>query len=177
MDRNLGATQVATSSTDAAAYGDLYQWGRFTDGHQCRDSGTTSTLATSATPGHGDFITGEGITIDWLNTPDDNLWQGVSGVNNPCPTGYRLPTQAEWEAERTTDFTSNNSSGAFGSSLKLTKAGFRLRTGGVTSVNGLGAYWEMGASTGRYLFFTDSEAFMHNSNRNAGFSVRCIKED
>jgi hypothetical protein len=28
MDRNLGATQVATSSTDAAAYGDLYQWCR-----------------------------------------------------------------------------------------------------------------------------------------------------
>src|SRR5690554_918324 len=27
MDRNLGASQVATSSTDEAAYGDLYQWG------------------------------------------------------------------------------------------------------------------------------------------------------
>jgi hypothetical protein len=40
MDRNLGATQVATSSTDAAAYGDLYQWGRRADGHQCRTSAT-----------------------------------------------------------------------------------------------------------------------------------------
>jgi len=28
MDRNLGAIQVATSSTDADSYGDLYQWGR-----------------------------------------------------------------------------------------------------------------------------------------------------
>ena len=28
MDRNLGATQAATSSTDVDAYGDLYQWGR-----------------------------------------------------------------------------------------------------------------------------------------------------
>jgi hypothetical protein len=27
MDRNLGATQVATSSTDANSFGDLYQWG------------------------------------------------------------------------------------------------------------------------------------------------------
>ena len=34
MDRNLGATQVATSSTDEAGYGDLYQWGRRKDGHQ-----------------------------------------------------------------------------------------------------------------------------------------------
>ncbi|MCD4736862.1 MAG: hypothetical protein K8R53_12530, partial [Bacteroidales bacterium] len=28
LDRNLGASQVATSSTDTNAYGDLYQWGR-----------------------------------------------------------------------------------------------------------------------------------------------------
>ncbi len=27
MDRNLGASQVAISSNDAAAYGDWYQWG------------------------------------------------------------------------------------------------------------------------------------------------------
>jgi len=33
MDRNLGATQVATSSTDENSYGDLYQWGRRADGH------------------------------------------------------------------------------------------------------------------------------------------------
>lgn len=33
MDRNLGASQVATSSTDANSYGDLYQWGRAKDGH------------------------------------------------------------------------------------------------------------------------------------------------
>ena len=31
MDRNLGASQVATSSTDANSYGDLYQWGRAAD--------------------------------------------------------------------------------------------------------------------------------------------------
>jgi len=31
MDRNLGASQVATSSTDPLSLGDLYQWGRGTD--------------------------------------------------------------------------------------------------------------------------------------------------
>jgi hypothetical protein len=45
MDRNLGASQVATSSTDPASYGDLYQWGRPADGHQKRKSATTATLA------------------------------------------------------------------------------------------------------------------------------------
>jgi hypothetical protein len=38
MDRNLGAARVATSSTDEEAYGDLYQWGRGTDGHEKRGS-------------------------------------------------------------------------------------------------------------------------------------------
>jgi hypothetical protein len=33
LDRNLGATQVATSKTDSAAYGHYYQWGRNDDGH------------------------------------------------------------------------------------------------------------------------------------------------
>jgi hypothetical protein len=28
LDRNLGATQVATSSFDSAAYGDYYEFGR-----------------------------------------------------------------------------------------------------------------------------------------------------
>jgi hypothetical protein len=39
LDRNLGARQVCTSSTDAACYGDLYQWGRAKDGHESRTSG------------------------------------------------------------------------------------------------------------------------------------------
>jgi hypothetical protein len=32
LDRNLGATQVATKVDDSAAYGDYYQWGRAKDG-------------------------------------------------------------------------------------------------------------------------------------------------
>ena len=26
---------------------------------------------------------------------NDNLWQGVNGVNNLCPSGFRLPTSTE----------------------------------------------------------------------------------
>ena len=48
MDRNLGATQVATSTTDAASYGDLYQWGRDSDGHQSRTSSTTTTYTNTS---------------------------------------------------------------------------------------------------------------------------------
>src|SRR5574344_1840945 len=141
MDRNLGASQVATSSTDAAAYGDLYQWGRAADGHESRTSGTTSILATSDTPGHGNFITNGSSPYDWRNPQNDNLWQGVSGTNNPCPSGYRLPTEAEWEAERTS-WSSSNAAGAFASPLKLPVAGSRLYSSGTLGdVGSYGYYW------------------------------------
>ncbi len=57
FDRNLGASQVPTAGNDPLGYGDLFQWGRLDDGHQDRQSGTTSTLSNSDIPGHDDFIT------------------------------------------------------------------------------------------------------------------------
>lgn len=63
MDRNIGAARVAESTSDELAYGDLYQWGRFSDGHQCRNSSTTSLRSNSPTPWHGEFIEGSG---NWL---------------------------------------------------------------------------------------------------------------
>ena len=91
MDRNLGASQVATSSTDAASYGTLYQWGRLSDGHQCRNSGITATLSSTDVPGNANFITADSGNYDWLSPQNNNLWQGVSGTNNSCPAGYRWP--------------------------------------------------------------------------------------
>ena len=141
MDRNLGASQAATSSTDAASYGDLYQWGRAADGHQIRTSGTTATLSGIDQPAHGDFITINSGNYDWRSPQNDNLWQGVSGVNNPCPSGYRLPTDTELEAERAS-WGTNNAAGAFGSPLKLPVSGYRFNSNGsLLGVGTLGIYW------------------------------------
>ena len=133
LDRNLGATQVATSNTDAASYGDLYQWGRGTDGHQIRTSGTTVTLSTTDQPGNGNFITINGGNNDWRNPQNNDLWQGVNGVNNPCPSGYRIPTEAEWNAERLS-WSTINASGAWASPLKLPMAGGRIYNGSLDLV-------------------------------------------
>lgn len=179
MDRNLGASQVATSSTDAAAYGDLYQWGRAADGHESRTSGTTSTLATSDTPGHGNFITnGSSSPYDWRNPQNDNLWQGVSGTNNPCPSGYRLPTEAEWEAERTS-WSSNDEAGAFASPLKLPVAGYRSHHDGMLmNVGSSGSYWSstVNGTGARRLMFGRGGAGMFSYGRALGYSVRCLKD-
>ena len=98
MACNLGATQVATAIDDPLAYGDLYQWGRGTDGHEKRDSATTDVYSTTDDPGHGDFI--HSGLADWRYPSNSDLWQGVDGINNPCPDGFRIPTRTEWSAEK-----------------------------------------------------------------------------
>jgi len=177
MDRNLGASQVATSSTDANAYGDLYQWGRAADGHQIRTSGTTSTLSSSDTPGHSNFITNGMGSYDWRSPQNDNLWQGVSGTNNPCPSGYRLPTEAEWDAERAS-WDSDDAVGAFDSPLKLSLAGYRYINGSVNYVGIYGRYWSstVSGTSSRHVHLYSSFASVENSGRAYGYSVRCLKD-
>ena len=179
MDRNLGASQVATSSTDADAYGDLYQWGRGADGHQCRDSQTRSTLSSTDQPGHGDFITIDRSPYDWRNSQNANLWQEVNGVNNPCPSGYRLPTAGELDAERQS-WSSNNAAGAFASPLKLTLTAARdSAAGSILNVDTLGRYWSSttNGSDSRFLSFNNSNASTNGAlGRASAYSVRCIKD-
>ena len=184
LDRNLGATQVATSSTDAASYGDLYQWGRNTDGHQIRTSTTAAGPVASGSEG-ANFIKS---ASDWLNPRDDARWNGsTKGAHDPCPSGFRVPTYTELEAERNNGGTGfwgtgslqNNALGAFNSALKLPVAGYRnYSTGALTTVGSYGAYWSstVSGSNARLLRFYSSAASVNAGNRAYGFSVRCIKE-
>ena len=175
MDRNLGASQVATSSTDADSYGDLYQWGRGSDGHQCRTSVTTATLSSTDVPGNANFIL---ASFDWRSPQNTSLWQGVNGVNNPCPSGYRLPTETEMDAERAS-WISNSSAGAFASPLKLPVAGYRTSgSGSLFIVGSSGFYWSstFSGTNSRYLYFSSSNANMFTYYRAFGFSVRCLKD-
>jgi hypothetical protein len=178
MDRNLGATQVATGSADAASYGDLYQWGRLADGHQIRTSGTTATLSSTDVPGNGNFITVNSGNYDWRSPQNNNLWQGVNGTNNPCPTGYRLPTETELNAERLI-WSSDNAAGAFDSVLKLPMAGGRnYGNGSLGNVGSFGFYWfsTVSGASARRLSFDSGDASMGTRGRASGFSVRCLKD-
>ena len=179
MDRNLGATQVATSLTDASSYGDLYQWGRRSDGHQCRTSTTIPTLSSVNQPVHGYFIPAPITPFDWRSPQNATLWQGVNGVNNPCPTGYRIPTDAELDAERAS-WSPNNSTGAFASPLKLPVAGNRsFSDGSLGYVGTYGYYWSSTVWTtgSAALYFDYSNASSGQTFfRSNGYSVRCIKD-
>jgi uncharacterized protein (TIGR02145 family) len=174
MDRNLGASQAATSSTDVAAYGDLYQWGRGNDGHQCRTSATTATLSSTDQPGNGNFILAPNTPFDWRSPQNVNLWQGVNGINNPCPSGYRLPSNIEFSSEVST-WSSNNSSGAIASQLKFPAAGNRPNAS-VAGEGSNGHYWTSTVNGTSSLRFSFSSGSISASTRSIGTSVRCIKE-
>ena len=181
LDRNLGATQVATSSTDAASYGDYYQWGRAADGHESGTSTTTATRATTITPGTNTFITSasDWTTADSTGSSRASAWINA-GANDICPAGFSVPTKAELEADTinatTTDIT--NSATAFSSFLKIPVAGTRNRMNGALLNDDATAYlWSRSAdgTFGRSLNVSSGTADFYSNFRAFGFSVRCIK--
>lgn len=178
MNRNLGASQVATSIDDAASYGDLYQWGREADGHELRTSSTTTSLSNNDNPGHSAFIVNPVSPHDWRIGQNDSLWQGVSGKNNPCPSGYRLATEAEWTAERAS-WNTDDAAGAFASPLKIPTAGYRYSKNGYIDDVGLHAFYWTSTVDGIYahgIRMRTGDVSMRSANRARGYSVRCIRD-
>jgi len=178
-DRNLGAGGVAITSNNQTAYGSLYQFGRGTDGHECiiwlgteqgtPANGSTFTLSTGTSPGHNLFIKDN---TDWMVTPDATRWQGVTGTNNPCPAGLRIPTQTEWQtfinALSTPDI-----NGAF-SAIKLTMPGIRHHYFATLLDTGKkGNYWTSSLTVAK---FTETSASISATRVTYGQSVRCIQD-
>jgi hypothetical protein len=147
LDRNLGATRVATSSTDAAAYGDYFQWGRPADGHQTKyltnnnSTGFTNTKSATAVPSTDLWIQPIDASNDWLSTPDNTLWTGANPATNPCPAGFRIPTEAEWSAENIANVGATFQTNG----LKLTLPGM------LTNFSSGGASYTAKGSYGQYL--------------------------
>ncbi len=189
LDRNLGASQVGTSIDDYLAYGSLFQWGRLADGHELINwtspttgvpvNDTTPTLSATDIPGHSLFITSSGTPYDWRSPKNDNLWQGGSGINNPCPSDYRIPTKGELEAEMAS-WSSQDATGAFSSVLKLPLAGNRDYSSGLVSDAGSaqGAVWssQTGTIFSFDMVYTPDTSWLNENGRGWGLSVRCIKD-
>jgi hypothetical protein len=187
MDRNLGASRAAIRSTDSLAYGDLYQWGRSSDGHQCRNSEVTYLSSTIDYTGNNKFISCQTSQFgDWRNPQNPNLWQQSDTINNPCPIGYRVPTKSELDNERISWLT-NNSIGAFNSNLKLPLTGFRHKgDGSIQHTTDVGVYWSntisilewggyIGLNNSNSLHFQDNAAHIESYVRGEGKAVRCVK--
>lgn len=172
MDRNIGASRAATYYNDPSAEGDFFQWGRGADGHQCRTSSVTSTPSSTDQPGNSSFISSSG---NWRSTANVNLWQGVDGINNPCPTGYRVPSSIELNNERLT-WSQNNETGAYNSPMKFVTTQQRNETGSFAGV-GSSSYWSSTLSTAPNVnvLAIFGNPMMVTKVIATGVFVRCIK--
>ena len=196
---NLGASNLPrypSPNPDYDSYGYLYQWGRGNDGHSWIMNNVDFSSTTGKDIFHPSYdysgadyekfrATG---TVNWLSPDRDDLWQGTNGLNNPCPSGFRVPSSAEFFAE-TKNFSAQNITGAYNSFLKLPAVGWRNNFG---SINGSGAYanhdagkyWTstIASGGGQIASFSvslnitgTSLSTSQNRERAYGMAVRCIK--
>jgi hypothetical protein len=180
LDRNLGATRVATAVDDNQSYGDYYQWGRGVDGHQESNSTTTTPVTDiNATNANGSFIINSSSPYDWT-TADSNgslrsaNWSKTDGTSI-CPVGYRVPTITELSAETLNASTAvANGADAFNNFLKLPSAGFRDSSDGSVLYLGFRGFVWASSVTGS-LFFDSNTAVVYTTAHAIGSAVRCLK--
>jgi uncharacterized protein (TIGR02145 family) len=124
-------------------------------------------------------------------------WYAVSGSPNVCPTGWHVPTDAEWS----TLISYLGGEDVAGSSLKDTgttnwastnfatnESGFTALPGGCRLAgdlifhNGHGCAWwtatkyDSGKAWYRSLFYNDGKVRRNYNALTSGFSVRCVKD-
>jgi len=191
LQQNLGASGVATSATDASAYGHLFQWGRWDDGHQLTTSPAVfaSTLTANNPSGLGagsaSFYKGNNPNDWWGNGSGTDTWSGsaASATNgiDPCTvlgSGWHLPSVTQWGTLITMENITNISS-AFSSNLKLPAPGMREPIqGNLLNQGSAGQYWANTASGPYAKDVTIMSTSINPSDdayRSYGFSVRCMK--
>jgi len=193
LQQNLGSPQVAMAVWDEASFGDYFQWGRWDDGHQVRNSptitgGPSLSNPSNITPGNPNMIVGQTAGTMWWGTGglSTDTWSGSSASStngkDPCVAlgaGWRSPTAADWQNLKNYDDL-DGALAAYMSNLKLPAGGFRSGNGGFIYANGESYYWSATAagSNAIGLFISDNTylATLQASYRGEGFNCRCVKD-
>ena len=124
------------------------------------------------------FVTGWDVTV-----PIGTAWYAA---NDPCPQGWRVPTQQELQSLNNADagwIMHNGVNGRlFGTApnqLFLPATALRGTFGTLQVVGYWGCYWSStanDASSGWHLWFTSDHSLVTTTSRAVGFSVRCVSE-
>ena len=181
LDRNLGASRLCESATDEICFGDFYQWGRSTDGHEKSTSTVSDVKLNTLVNTSAEFI---GAT-DWLEdgVDDDGSlrsfeWSKTDG-SSVCPVGFRVPTITEL-VDETTDNTITNSATAYTSFWKIPTGKYRGYLGPITSWNETTCLWSTSVPfqyhANPLCFDQDGVYTSSNTYHGMGHHIRCIKD-
>ena len=157
--------------------GGYWQWGRSA---QAAEGPTATDPKDGAVSGWNTTGAANGSWTDGSKTPND-----------PCPTGYRVPTRDQWAGvlanntqtsvgSFTSSATNYGSGKKLGDQLMLPATGYRDKNNGAMINRGkFGLYW----SSTRYdnddaghLLFNSSGTITNADDRTGGYSVRCVAE-
>jgi uncharacterized protein (TIGR02145 family) len=176
MAHNLGADYSLDAHIPVQGiHGNYYQWGR-------------STIVANAS-------TSSAAIGGWNpSSAADSAWaDGSKTANDPCPTGYRVPTNAQWTlvdshnsqtitgsfSDSDTNFGAARHFGAGVNRLTLPAAGYRDDSDGTLNNRGDDGYYWSSTENGPNAssrYFNSSDAGSSVSDRASGFSVRCVSE-
>jgi uncharacterized protein (TIGR02145 family) len=201
MCHNLGSANFSADPFTPSweIIGGYWQWGVQVqaapgpigpDASQANDG-----IPSTWTPPGGPWNTTDAPDGSWTDSPNPM-------PNNPCPPGYRIPTEVQWQgifnntAENPQVFfggspwsvnSTNYGTGIFlGPSLFLPAAGYRFTndgnpTGSLGDRGGYGSYWSSTLSNSTvgeasYLYFDEADIQIFSLRRTYANSVRCIEE-
>lgn len=177
LQQNLGSSRVATAIDDTQSFGDLYQWGRWADGHEKRTPVFSRTISpTEPNPNNPSGLVkqwGANVNPYYYNNSSPTWWSvDVIGTTDtwtaslpsqanenqgcdPCRLllggTWRLPTSSEYEGlnnnASTTGVAITNSTSGFNSWLKYSSGGRRDVTSTTLLEVGTAAYYWTSTAT------------------------------
>ncbi len=121
-----------------------------------------------------------------------------SGVQGVCPTGWHLPSDAEWtqltdylggesvtggklKETGTTHWNSPNTDATNETGFTALPGGYRYNGGNFYNIGLDGSWWSAtenntGYAWGRSLYYDNSGVYRVHSNKELGFTVRCLRD-